>query len=210
MWVPDFSPRKRVKHYDNGEPHFLTFSCYRRLPLLSKDRTRQWFIEALTEARSKHGFHLWAWVLMPEHVHLLIWPPFSRVDSSDTSTIGRIAGILADLKRPVGRRAIRYLEDRSPNFLERLTVRNRNRTYRRFWQAGSGYDENVSDVRDLHEVVGYVHDNPVRRKLVSQPADWAWSSARDWVGGETDPICPVDRTIPADLEIPWTRRGIER
>ncbi len=39
-------PRKKVKPYDNGEPHILTFSCYRRLPLLSKDHSRQWLVEA--------------------------------------------------------------------------------------------------------------------------------------------------------------------
>jgi putative transposase len=144
VWTPS-GYRKRVKHYDNGEPHFLTFSCYRRLPLLSKDRTRQWFVEALHEARRTHGFHLWAWVVMPEHIHLLIWPPAARIDVDPASTRGKTAGILADLKRPVGQKAIQYLEEHAPEFLERLTVRNRNRTYRRFWQVGSGYDENISE-----------------------------------------------------------------
>src|SRR4051812_25449696 len=46
-----------------------------------------------------------------------------------------------------GAAAIAYLEEHAPTYLERLTVRNRNRVYRRFWQAGSGYDENVSDLR---------------------------------------------------------------
>ena len=63
--------RKKVKHYDReGDAHFLTFSCCQRLALLSKDRTRQWFLDALDKGRVKHGFDLWAWVIMPEHVHL--------------------------------------------------------------------------------------------------------------------------------------------
>lgn len=62
---------KKVKHYDRErDAHFLTFSCYQRLALLSKDRTRQWFLDALDKGRVKHGFDLWAWVIMPEHVHL--------------------------------------------------------------------------------------------------------------------------------------------
>ena len=62
-------PRKTVKHYDVfGDAHFLTFSCYHQIPLLSKDRTRLWFIEELNKARTKHQFDLWAWVIMPEHV----------------------------------------------------------------------------------------------------------------------------------------------
>ena len=57
-----------------GHAHLLTFSCFRRMPLLSKDRTRRWFLEALGAARSALEFDLWAWVIMPEHVHLLIYP----------------------------------------------------------------------------------------------------------------------------------------
>ncbi len=206
MWMPSVGYRKRVKHCDNGEPHFLTFSCYRRLPLLSKDRTRQWFVEALNNARKTHGFQLWAWVIMPEHVHLLIWPPVAEISSDPASLRGRISGILADIKRPVGEKAIRHLEEHAPEFLEKLTVRNRNRTYRRFWQAGSGYDENISDCRALHAVVEYIHANPIRRELVLRADDWLWSSASDWSGASTNAVCRVDRTIPATLEVPWAAR----
>ncbi|MEX2121751.1 MAG: hypothetical protein WD847_19355 [Pirellulales bacterium] len=196
MWTPSFVRRKLVKHYDNGEAHFLTFSCYHRLPLLSKDRTRRWFLEALNEARETHGFHLWGWVIMPEHIHLLVWPPALPIDADPASSKGKTAGILADLKRPVAQRAISYLEEHAPDFLQRLTVRNRHRTYRRFWQAGSGYDENVSDAGILHEVVAYIHNNPVRRGLVERAEEWPWSSACDWSGGPTHSLCLVDRSIP--------------
>ena len=68
--------RPKVTHYDiPGHAHFLTFSCYRRLPLLGKDRSRWWFVQALEKARRRHHFDPWAWVLMPEHVHLLISEP---------------------------------------------------------------------------------------------------------------------------------------
>src|SRR4051812_33170679 len=117
MWTPTFGHRKQVKHVDNGEPHFLTFSCYGRLPLLSKDRTRQWFLESLKEARQSHKFHLWAWVIMPEHIHLLIWPLPVLVTSDPAVDQCNTSEILADIKRPVGRKAIRYLSDAAPNFL---------------------------------------------------------------------------------------------
>jgi putative transposase len=194
MTAPDFlsAPRRKsVRHYDlPGDAHFLTFSCYHRLPLLGKDRTRKWLIDALTNARMRHGFHLWAWVIMPEHVHLLLHPCQSEY---------RTAAILSSIKRPVGEKAIAYLVDRKSSFLERLTVRNRNRTYHRFWQAGPGRDHNVDDPHTAHRVVEYIHINPVRRGLVSRPEDWYWSSARDWSGELELPI-GVDRTLPAILE----------
>lgn len=201
MWTPA-GYRKEVRHYDNGEPHFLTFSCYQRLPLLAKDRTRQWFLEALAAARDRHGFHLWAWVIMPEHVHLLIWPPLAKKRDGG---MGSVSGILADIKRPVGQRAIRYLKENSPQFLKKLTVRNRNRTYHHFWQVGSGYDENIDDASVLHDVAEYIHDNPVRRELVERIELWPWSSAAEWLDPSFRSICPVDRTIPSKLEVPWSQ-----
>ncbi len=116
-------PRKMVKHYDSGEPHFLTFSCYRRLPLLSKDRTRRWFVEALDEARIAHGFHLWA-------CHHARARPSSAVAAIQSNCVRSpfdarsLRGILSSIKRPVGEKTIAYLSEQAPNYLRRLTVTN--------------------------------------------------------------------------------------
>jgi putative transposase len=179
--------RKRLKHFDiAGDAHFITFSCFGRMPLLSKDRTRIWLVEAIENARIRHEFDLWGWVFMPEHVHLMIYPrnPIYRIDK-----------ILASIKKPVGYRAIQFLEQVSPDFLKRLTVVYRDRTYRRFWQAGGGYDSNMDDLRAIHEAIEYMHQNPVRRGLVERDTDWLWSSARDWAGMK-HPLMTVDRTLP--------------
>ncbi|MGO8751267.1 MAG: REP-associated tyrosine transposase [Thermoguttaceae bacterium] len=163
--------RKKVRHYDEpGHAHFLTFSCYRRMALLSKDRTRRWFIDAMEEAREKHRFDLWAWVIMPEHIHVLIWP-WEPVYSTER--------ILGDLKRPVGQQAIAWLEGNCRVFLDRLTVRNAHRTYPHFWQPGPGQDRNVYDPETACQIIEYIHNNPVRRGLVSRAEDWPWSSAAD-------------------------------
>ena len=61
--------QKRRRRYDEpGHARELTFSCYRRFQFLSRDRTRQWFVDALEAARAKWAFDLWAYVLMPAHV----------------------------------------------------------------------------------------------------------------------------------------------
>jgi hypothetical protein len=67
--------RKACKRYNTpGHAHALTFSCFRRQAFLSKDQSRQWLIEAIDRARQKLHFHVWAYVIMPEHAHLLVWP----------------------------------------------------------------------------------------------------------------------------------------
>jgi len=179
--------RKRKKSYDiPGHAHFLTYSCHRRLPLLTKDRTRQWVIDALDTARDRQGFCLWAYVIMPEHVHALIRPRAATY---------RMPEILASLKRNVSKLAKEHLEATNQStWLRTLTVRNRQRTSFRFWQAGGGFDGNVWNDRTLLDVIDYIHANPVRRGLVSQPSDWKWSSAAFWEGKSEVPLKmdPID------------------
>src|SRR4051812_3350826 len=148
--------RKRCRRYDDpGHAHGLTFSCYRRLPLLSKDRSRSWLVDAIEEARRISRFDLWGYVIMPEHVHLLICP---RPPSTG------ISQILWRIKRPVGRKAIAYLKSTSPDWLARLTVTRPDGTReRRFWQAGGGYDRNIIEPATAWKTVEYLHLNPVRR-----------------------------------------------
>jgi hypothetical protein len=112
-----------------------------------------------------------------------------------------MSDVLADLKRPVAQRAIAYLLSRRSSFLNRLTVKNANRTYRRFWQAGPGQDHNIYDPDTAHRVVEYIHCNPLRRGLTKNAENWHWSSAADW-DGQLDVPIRVDRTLPAVAEIP--------
>src|SRR5262245_26894755 len=103
---------KTNKTYNTpGDAHELTFSCFHRLPLLEKDRTRRWFVDALDKARKRRNFALWAYVIMPEHIHVLIWP---------RDEIYEIRLIRTALKVPVQRRALAYVRRNAPAFLERL------------------------------------------------------------------------------------------
>jgi putative transposase len=52
----------------------------------------------------------------------------------------------------------------------------------RFWQTGGGFDHNIFNEHPLHEVIRYIHQNPVRRGLVDEALEWKWSSARFWEG----------------------------
>jgi len=66
----------RLKRYQReGDIHFLTFSCYRRRPFLRNRRSCALFLEVLETLRQQHSFLLFGYVLMPEHVHLLLTEP---------------------------------------------------------------------------------------------------------------------------------------
>ncbi|MCB0512334.1 MAG: transposase [Bacteroidetes bacterium] len=65
--------RKRVKHiHEPGHVHELTFSCFRRMSLLSNDAWRTELAECIRRATEHHRYSLIAFVFMPEHVHLLV------------------------------------------------------------------------------------------------------------------------------------------
>lgn len=175
-------PPKKSRHAwnDPGHAHFLTYSCFRRLPLLTKDRSRRWVLDALEAARRKYDVAFWAYVIMPEHVHVLLCP--RRPDYEMRS-------ILVGLKRPVSDAARSYLEQREDDaWLARLTVEYPSRRVFRFWQAGGGFDRNITREKSVPAVVEYIHANPVRRGLVDRPTDWVWSSARFWEGCSDVPL----------------------
>src|SRR5688572_9954426 len=167
--------RKTVKSFNEpGHAHELTFSCYQRLPLLSKDRTRSWFIDAMKTTRRDLHVDLWAYVIMPEHVHVLLWPRELKYE---------MKLIKAGLKSPVAKRAINLLKKMKSPFLDRLRdVQPGGKIIHRFWQRGGGYDRNAWEPATLFEMIEYIHNNPVRRGLVDKPTDWPYSSARFYAG----------------------------
>jgi putative transposase len=178
---------KRRRRFDgNLTPRELTFSCYRGFPFLARDRTRLWFVEALEQARAEWPVDLWAWVVMPEHVHLIVVPYEPQT---------KIGKFLRALKEPVARKAISWLEANAPEWISRISVKEGNRTRRRFWQPGGGYDRSVEKIETLQTMIDYLHLNPVRRGLVERATDWEWSSAR-WYA-EVSPVqIEMDRTMP--------------
>lgn len=171
--------RKLMKRQGSyGDVRFVTFSCQGRLPLLHNDGIRDLFARSLSDARARFGFRLFAWVVMPEHVHLLITPG----EGCD------VARAMLGIKLPVAKRVIaRWEEIRAP-ILDRITLANRTR---RFWLQGGGFDRKIRDMEAFSENVQYIHRNPVTRGLVVKPEEWRWSSARWWMGAREGEV-PCD------------------
>jgi putative transposase len=175
---------------DPGHAHELTFSCYKGYEFLKADRTCQWLVGAIEDARALLKFDLWAYVFMPEHVHLVIHPRDPEYD---------IAGIRQAIKSPVGSKAVKFIQAEAPHWLPKITRRRGKKTERLFWQSGGGYDRNVIEPETLMGIIDYIHMNPVRRGLVERPEQWKWSSAAWYLSGAKVPIIP-DPIPPEWLE----------
>jgi putative transposase len=152
--------QRRRAYNDPGHAHELTFCCVKRHEFLRSDRTCKWLSEAIIAAREEHCFALWAYVFMPDHVHLIIHPQKVNYD---------VRIILAAVKEPVGRQAVAHLRIHHPEWVKRLTVRKGSRNETRFWQPGGGFDRNLTEPATLLKMVDYIHMNPVRRRLEELP-----------------------------------------
>jgi putative transposase len=149
--------------------------------------------EAIDRATQRHDYHLTAFVYMPEHLHLLVFP------GPDASKIDQL---LKAIKRPYSFRIKRLLEAAHSPLLDRLTVRQRpDVTTFRYWQEGPGYDRNLDRPETVLAAIDYLHRNPVRRGLVARSIDWQWSSARWYEGLPYDPKLrlPQLEKLPAEF-----------
>jgi putative transposase len=89
-------PRGLKRYQQSRDLHFITFSCYRRWPLLASAPAKRLFQRALEQTRRQYGFWVTGYVVMPEHVHLLVSEP-------ERATLARA---LQALKQSVARRLI--------------------------------------------------------------------------------------------------------
>jgi len=143
-----------IRYQQSRELHYITFTCYHRSPYLSSPAARDLFETTFERVRRWYEFYINGYVVMPEHVHLLISEP-ERAS---------LAVALQMLKQIVSRK-LQAVAAGTP-----------------FWQRRY-YDFNVWSAEKFDEKLRYIHLNPVRRGLVQAPEDWPWSSFRHLATG---------------------------
>jgi putative transposase len=156
-------PKKLRRYYGFRHLHFITCSCYQRLPLLGSVRARSVFVKILGQVRDRYRFALVGYVVMPEHIHLLI----------GELRVGTPSTVMQVLKQRVSRQLRR--RRRVPAAQLGLRFGAPHSALPQFWQRRF-YDFNVWSEKKLREKLEYMHLNPVTRKLVAHPKFWPWSS----------------------------------
>ena len=144
--------------------------------------------------RRRHEFRLVGYVVMPEHVHLLLSEPAKKNPSK----------ILQVLKQKVAR-ALLKKRRRVTNGQLWLPFEGRTREEAHFWQRRF-YDFNVWSEKKLKEKLEYMHANPVQRKLVEHPKDWPWSSWAHYAGKGENRI-RIDSHQAKNVEAATSRKG---
>ena len=147
-------PKGLVRYQRTGVYHFITFSCYQRQPLLGTTAAYAVFEREFEQVRRRYEFVVAGYVLMPEHVHLLVGEP-----ARSSLSI-----------------ALQVLKQETSQELKK-------RGTPQFWQRRY-YDFNVWSEDKRVEKLRYIHRNPVTRGLCAGPQDWLWSSFRHYLSGE--------------------------
>jgi putative transposase len=172
-----------TRYQQTGQSHFVTFCCYHRCPLFTTEASRRVFEDALERVRRSFCLRVYGFVVMPEHIHLLVSEPERTTPLKPTPGLNgapSLAYALKSLKQGVARRLIGDAEH--------------------FWQKRY-YDFNIRDHAQFVEKLHYIHCNPVKRGLCEHPEDWPWSSfLHHATGGEGR----------VEIESEWIARKRER
>lgn len=171
---------------------YLTAVSKDRLPVFRTDAIKIVACNALAEARKSCGFQLYAYVIMPDHLHAI------------TDGVQKPSKVLRYINGIISRRVIDHLKEHGHNTsLQKLRHETKERGYQySLWEHHNNAFL-VTSESTFMEKVNYIHQNPVRAGLVERAEDYRWSSVRWWKG------CPIeDEPLTVDIDqIVW-RRGI--
>ena len=171
---------------------FITAVGKDRLSIFRTDKIKQLTCDAIDEARTSAGFLLFAYVLMPDHLHMLTDAPLKP------------SVILQYIKGIVARRVINHLKEQDyESSLRKLRHADWKRNHRfSLWQHDSDVFSVTSESKFM-EKVNYIHLNPVRAGLVERAELYRWSCARWWKKAPAE-----DEPLRLDLDkIVWRCSG---
>jgi putative transposase len=154
------------RYPNEGFPYLVTTVVKDRQPLFAEHRCCQIVIDSISFLRTRLGHRVHAYVLMPDHMHLVVAPREG----------GNVSQVMHSLKLYTARQ-IGALSGSKGGI----------------WQARF-YERALRTPKDVQEALAYVHDNPVNARLAKSPEDYNWSSYRACVLGESTPIeiDPID------------------
>lgn len=166
-------PTRLKRYYGTRHLHFITCSCYHRQTWLGSARRRDLFVRVFETVRRRYDFVVVGYVVMPEHIHLLISEP----EKGDPSKV------MQAMKQGFARRVLRQVRRRRVAAQEELFGTGSEHVWQRRF-----YDLNVWSQRKRIEKLRYMHRNPVQRGLVQEPEQWRWSSFRSYAYGEVGAV----------------------
>ena len=159
--------------------HFVTAKTYKNQPFFIDDKCCQILFDNVKFYQNKYEFNLIAWIIMPTHLHMIIWWEVEKKKDLTISKVmqaikGNAAREIIDYLKlhPTGRRELLLSPIR---FEQRLKSTHQRGLKYRLWKP-KFYDFYIYSDYKLDEKVNYIHYNPVKAGLVNSADQYKWSS----------------------------------
>jgi len=176
----------KYKIYDNDKAYFVTLTVVDWIDIFSKNNHKLLIIDSLKFCQKNKGLVIYAWCLMPSHLHMII--------ASDPLMINglehfyTLSEILRDFKKFTAKAIIKQIQEEPESRREWLlnAFSNAGKNLKRiknykFWQDGNHAME-IHTPEFFYEKLDYIHNNPVEEMIVSKAEDYMFSSARNYAG----------------------------
>lgn len=158
-----------------GALHYVTGNVRDRIPIFKRDNCCQEFLKVFEDLLHDWPAKLIAYVLMPDHIHLIVNPKDGRFQEFT----GKLKGLSAN--RIVEVTGGNQFELKSPDHGARHQVWQESFKAQPLWSAWM-----------IWQKINYIHSNPVRAKLVKSAKDYRWSSFNAFYSGQSEPLA-VDK-----------------
>ncbi|MBS1584033.1 MAG: transposase [Bacteroidetes bacterium] len=167
----------RYRFGDGDYAHFVTFAVVNWVDALSRPQYKDILVESIKYCIVNKGLQLHAWVIMNNHVHLII-----------SSEGNKLEDIMRDLKRHTSKELLEAidnnLQESRRNWMMWLFrsagIANSNNKNYQFWQQDN-HPVQLTNSEIMLQKLNYIHNNPVRAGFVHEPQHYVYSSAGDYI-----------------------------
>lgn len=171
---------RNYKFHDQQHLYFVTFTVVRWIDVFTRTAYKEILVDSLKYCIENKGLLLYAWVIMSNHVHLIIGTKDKPMQD-----------ILRDIKRHTSKSITKAISENVQEsrrdwmlwFFEREGRQNPNNEQYQFWQQGN-HPVELFTHEVIHQKLTYLHSNPVKAGWVDEPQHYLYSSARDYAGGK--------------------------
>lgn len=171
---------RKYKFHNHEGLYFVSFATVYWIDVFIRDMYFDILVQSLDYCRKNKGMEIYAWCIMPSHVHLI----FSAKDNNPGE-------LLKSLKTYTSKQLqlaiITNVQESRKEWLlwmmRRAGSKNSNVKNRQFWQQNNHPIE-LWSIEVIEQKLNYIHDNPVESGFVLEPHHWKYSSAIDYSGGK--------------------------
>ena len=169
---------RKYKFDDDHKLYFITYGVVKWIDVFTRNEYKDIVIESWKYCQNHKGLEIYAWVIMTNHVHLIIGSNKNKPEDIVRDTKSHTS---TQLRKAITENMSESRSDWMLRMMNAAGLKNSNNYVWQFWQQHNQpvelYDDHI-----FYQKLEYIHQNPVRAGFVEKEEDWLYSSARDFYG----------------------------